>query len=110
MAGFLISKDVPLLLLGMLLPMVTGLLTGLTAAFVGIAFPMVLSFFNAQTLPSVFPILYLSGFSGVLLSPMHLCFIFSCRFFEASFKKVYRLLIPATLMLFAWGIIWLMIS
>jgi hypothetical protein len=110
MASFLISKDVPLLLLGMLLPMVTGLLTGLTAAFVGIAFPMVLSFFNAQTLPSVFPILYLSGFSGVLLSPMHLCFIFSCRFFEASFKKVYRLLIPTTLTLFAWGIIWSMIS
>lgn len=110
MAAFLVSKDFPLLFLGMLIPMVTGLLNGLTAAFVGIALPMVLPFFGAETLPKVFPLLYLSGFSGVLLSPMHLCFVLSCRFFGASFKKVYRLLIPAILAPFIWGIIWFALS
>jgi hypothetical protein len=36
---------------------------------------------------------YVGGFSGVLLSPVHLCLLFTTEYFRADFKKVYRLLL-----------------
>ncbi|MEE9192464.1 MAG: DUF401 family protein, partial [Candidatus Aerophobetes bacterium] len=41
---------------------------------------------------------YVGGFSGMLLSPVHLCLLFSTKYFGADLKKVYRLLyLPVSL-------------
>lgn len=83
----------PLLFL-FLIPFIIGLLTGLTAAFVGITFPLLLPLI-CQSEPNLIYVMlaHAGGFAGVLLSPIHLCLIVTIQYFKADFKKIYRILL-----------------
>lgn len=83
----------PLLFL-FLLPFLIGLLTGLTAAFVGIAFPLLLPIvFQSEPNLAYVMLAYAGGFAGILLSPVHLCLIVTKQYFKADFKKIYKMLL-----------------
>ena len=84
----------PLLFL-FIIPLIIGLLTGLTAPFVGIAFPLLLPLIY-QSEPNLTYVMlaYAGGFTGVLLSPIHLCLIVTVQHFKADFRKIYRILLP----------------
>jgi integral membrane protein (TIGR00529 family) len=81
------------------LPFLMGFATGIATAFVGISFPLLL--------PSVMPgselnsyallLAYTSGEVGLLLSPVHLCFVLSAEYFKANLVKVYRYTVPPLL-------------
>ncbi|MCK4419110.1 DUF401 family protein [Candidatus Aerophobetes bacterium] len=77
-----------------LIPFIIGLLTGLTAAFVGITFPLLLPLI-CQSEPNLIYVMlaHAGGFAGVLLSPIHLCLIVTIQYFKANFKKIYRILL-----------------
>ena len=77
-----------------LIPFIIGILTGLTAAFVGITFPLLLPLI-CQSEPNLTYVMlaYVGGFTGVLLSPIHLCLIVTIQYFKANFKKIYRILL-----------------
>ncbi len=78
-----------------LTPFVVGILTGISFAYVGIAFPLILTMITGNWVN--FMIAYLAGFTGVLLSPVHLCLVLSADYYGAPLKKVYnRLLWPVT--------------
>ena len=79
-----------------LVPFFIGLITGVTQAFVGVAFPVILPFMLTPELNMTYVMLgYAGGFIGVLLSPVHLCLILSNEYFKADLIKTYRqLLIP----------------
>lgn len=83
----------PLFLL-FLIPFFIGLLTGISGAFVGITFPLLLPFI-CQSEPNLIYVMlaYAGGFAGVLLSPMHLCLLVTIQHFKADLKKTYRLLL-----------------
>lgn len=72
-------------------PFLIGFLTGLTVASVGITFPVLKPFyFNLNYIN--YPLIMLSvisGFWGVMLSPVHLCFSLTREYFKASYKNVY---------------------
>ena len=81
------------------LPFLTGVATGISMGFVGISLPLLVPFialgsqFNSYALI----LAYMSGYVGVLLSPLHLCLILSTDYFKASLAKVYRLILPPLL-------------
>lgn len=77
-----------------LIPFIIGLLTGLTAAFVGITFPLLLPLI-CQNEPNLIYVMlaYTGGFAGILLSPIHLCLIVTIQYFKADFKKIYKILL-----------------
>lgn len=82
----------PLLIL-FFLPFFIGLLTGVTSAFVGVTFPLLLPFIGMKNPNLTYVMLcYAGGFSGVLLSPLHLCLIVTKDYFKADLVKVYRLI------------------
>jgi len=88
-------------------PMMIGLLTGLTIAFVGTSFPIIISAFipsGYSILPFVF-LAYTAGLTGVMLSPTHLCLILTNQYFGSSLKKVYQYLLPTVLSVFASALI-----
>jgi integral membrane protein (TIGR00529 family) len=92
---------VPPLVLLVALPFSIGLMTGLTIAFVGVAFPILLPIFTGGDNLFVYLMLaYASGYCGVLLSPLHLCLILTKDYFKAELRKVYRLLLAPV------GIVW----
>ncbi len=74
------------------LPFSIGFLTGVNTAFVGIAFPLFLPMVGKNL--DYISLLYISGFSGVLLSPLHLCLVLTCEYFGAKLIRVYKYLIP----------------
>ncbi len=77
-----------------LIPFIIGLLTGITTAFVGIAFPLLLPIIY-QSEPNLTYVMlaYVGGFTGVLLSPIHLCLIVTIQYFRANLRKIYRILL-----------------
>ncbi|SFH02322.1 hypothetical protein SAMN05660649_03534 [Desulfotomaculum arcticum] len=95
---------IPLVLIVVILPMITGILTGLVQVCIGISFPLLISIIE----PSVgFVMLaYVSGVIGVMMSPIHLCFILTVEYFGSNFIKSYKpLLLPSGLIIiFTFGI------
>lgn len=96
------------------LPLLVGLISGITVAFVGATFPIILGVLHnlgAATGVDIPLLPYLTlglfaGFVGVMVSPLHVCFILSCQFFGVDLASAWRrLLIPCGLLL-AFGIAW----
>ncbi len=86
-----------------LLPFSIGFLTGVNSAFVGIAFPLFIPMVGKNI--DGISLLYISGFAGVLLSPLHLCLVLSAEFFGAKLIKVYKYIFPAVAALLILAII-----
>lgn len=80
-------------------PFLRGWLTGVNQALVGISFPMLLPIFGAERPDMALVVFaYVSGFVGILLSPVHLCLATTIEYFKTSLREVYRImLLPASL-------------
>lgn len=74
------------------LPFLVGMLTGLTVGFVGATFPLITVMAGGHPDPAVITFAFASGFSGVMLSPTHLCYLLTVRYFRADLAGTYRLL------------------
>ncbi|MEK7399491.1 MAG: DUF401 family protein [Candidatus Poribacteria bacterium] len=98
-----LEYHLPPFALVILLPLITGFITGITIGYVGLTFTLLKPFFGTMDLHFVM-LAYVSGFIGVLASPTHLCFTVTQKYFKASFGKVYKLLIPALVLLLAFAI------
>jgi integral membrane protein (TIGR00529 family) len=102
----MLDRHIALMPISMILPFVVGVVSGITIAFVGATFPILISLIQAmgQThlmLPYMMLALA-SGFMGVLLSPLHLCLLLSNEYFETSLVPVYRhMRIPLAVLLVA---------
>ena len=92
--SILAALHIPNALVLFFIPMIVGLLTGITQAFVGVAFPVVMPLITGAHSPlSAAALAYSGGFLGVLLSPVHLCLILTNQYFKARLGGVYRLMI-----------------
>lgn len=79
-----------------------GFLTGVNTAFIVISYPILLPLI--QNLPadhfvvmSVY--VYVIGFAGILLSPLHFCLVLTNEYFKSSLYHVYRYLAPPGIVL-----------
>lgn len=90
----LTSMHVPIVSVVIILPFIAGMLTGVAFGFVGVSFPLVLSLVaGIPDHPAIRPyvvLAYASGHLGMMLSPIHLCYVVSNRYFEASFRATTR--------------------
>ena len=70
-------------------PFVIGVLTGVTSAYVGVGFPVVLPLLGTESLSFKAGILlaFAGGFMGVMASPVHLCLVLTKEYFGASLGK-----------------------
>jgi len=89
----------PTLVLLAFLPFLTGFATGISMGFAGISLPLLVPFIalGSQFDGYALMLAYISGYVGVLLSPVHLCLILSTEYFKASLAGVYRLILPPLL-------------
>lgn len=101
LSHLLTEYHIPLFLIASTIPFLIGLIIGLTLAFVGTTFPLITALIQATHAP-VLPYIFLAfgcGVVGVLLSPMHLCFILSLEYFHVPFDKTYhKLYLPCVIM------------
>jgi integral membrane protein (TIGR00529 family) len=90
-------------------PFVIGVLTGITMAFVGVTFPVLMPFFLEQQGGVAYPYLvlaYAAGFLGVIFSPVHLCLILTKDYYRADFGIVYKLLSRPAFVVLLVAVVW----
>jgi integral membrane protein (TIGR00529 family) len=95
----LFAYHIPVSLVMMILPFLAGFITGIAVGFVGTSFPLIIPMFPENDLIGYLSSAALSftfGFMGMMLSPVHLCFLVTKDYYGASLIKSYRyLLLPA---------------
>lgn len=100
---FFAESGLPAVLIITVIPFLAGVMTGLTVAFVGITFPILMPLMGGDA-PSLglLSLAFGSGFTGVMISPVHLCLVLTREYFGADMSRVYhRLWIPQALVLAA---------
>ncbi len=100
LSQFFTERGIPLLPVLFVIPFVSGLLTGLTVGFVGSAFPLILSLGGGAHLHEIV-FAFVSGYMGVLLSPVHLCLVLTREYFKADIWGIYKKTIPAAAIVLA---------
>jgi hypothetical protein len=77
-----------------------GFLTGVNLAYIAIAYPIL--FPLIENLPNFVYLslyIYVIGFAGILLSPLHLCLVLTNEYFNSNLYRVYRYMgLPVALM------------
>lgn len=100
----LIESGIPLSAIAALVPFVAGFVTGIAIGFAGIAFPLLVGLADSPgagvSSASLLFLGFASGYAGMMLSPVHLCFILSRGYFSAPLKGLYRYILPCTGMTF----------
>ena len=98
----LTSLGIPTYLVVFAVPFIAGLMTGLAVAAFAIGFPIVLPLCEPDIIASGCGLLaYAGGFTGLLLSPVHLCLTLTRTYFQAEWGHVYRFLLPGALLIAA---------
>jgi integral membrane protein (TIGR00529 family) len=100
----LIQTGIPLILVIMLIPFISGMVTGVAFGFVGASFPIVFALVGLNPSPAVAAattaFAYTCGYIGMMLSPMHACFVVTAEYFKTSVFSAYRYIIgPAFVIL-----------
>jgi uncharacterized protein len=114
--GAVLSGKHALALTAFALPMIMGLISGISMAFVGSTFPLILALMaqspDAGGDPTYIVLALFSGFTGVLASPLHTCLLMTCEFFHVPLSRIWRLLLPPCLLflLLSSGYLLLLIS
>lgn len=100
----IMELNLPVVLVIGLTPFLIGLMTGISFAYVGMAFPLLLPFFTGF---DKIALAYLSGYMGMLFSPIHLCLVFSAEYYNADLGKVYKAMLIPGLVLFLLGVVYI---
>lgn len=95
---------IPLMAVYMLIPFISGITTGVAFGFVGASFPIVFNLLGAHPAPATVlataALAYGCGFIGMMLSPIHVCFIVTAEHFHTSlYRSLPRLLSPTAVLL-----------
>ncbi|QGP91452.1 hypothetical protein MGLY_07850 [Neomoorella glycerini] len=93
LTSLLAMLPVPGFMIFGLISFLVGMLTGLTVAYVGIAFPIVMAAAGGQMNLPLTVFIFIAGFTGNMLTPMHLCLALTVDFFKADLRKVLRMMV-----------------
>ncbi len=96
----LMAYHIPVMLIILIMPFLSGLITGIAIGFVGAAFPIIIPMFHSPDLIdflSTAGLAYVFGYIGMILSPVHLCFLVSKDYYRAGFLESYPYVLKAGL-------------
>ena len=100
LSRYFTEQGIPLLPILIILPFISGILTGITVGFVGSTFPLLINLTNGAHLNEI-TLAFASGFVGVLLSPVHLCLVLTREYFKADMWGIYKKTIPGCVLIMA---------
>ena len=83
------------------LPFLVGMVAGINVAFVGATFPLLIGLLHSLGMEDqLVPYLILgsfSGFTGVMISPIHICFVLTCNYFETDLGRAWRRMVAPSI-------------
>lgn len=94
-ASELAAAGIPPLAVAALLPLISGLVTGVGFGYVGLSLPIVLGLyragsFGALALDPLVALVAAFGFAGMMISPLHVCMVVSAEHFKATLPQTIR--------------------
>ncbi|GFK93253.1 hypothetical protein NNJEOMEG_01084 [Fundidesulfovibrio magnetotacticus] len=105
-----LGGDAALLAAAVFVPLLVGMVAGITMAFVGASYPLILGLLDQLGLRDqalAWAVLALvSGFTGVMASPLHICFVMTCQYFGVDPARSWRKVMAPCLGLFVFGCAW----
>lgn len=108
--GSATSGETALLVTAIALPMVVALICGISMAFVGTTFPLLMGLIDQMGLeaqrPAWVALGLLSGFTGVLASPLHACLLMTCDYFGVGLDRGVKAVLKPSLLLFCAFLLW----
>ncbi|WP_143274361.1 DUF401 family protein, partial [Archaeoglobus fulgidus] len=92
-----ISLEFPAPAAAFLLTLLVGFATGIEMSYSSIALPLLTSFTGSGIVVAKNLMLVIAaGYLGVMLSPMHLCYVLTAEYFGTEISKTYRQLLAIT--------------
>jgi hypothetical protein len=85
---------IPKEILFIILPFTAGALSGITVSFVSLSFPILINMGMDQNI-WLLVAAYMAGFSGVMVTPVHLCSAMSTDYFKVKIGKMLHRVIAA---------------
>lgn len=98
---FLKSFGIPELLVVCSVTFLVGFSVGISQGYVAATFPLLIGIIGSGNAvhPGMLILAYVSGFAGVMLTPLHLCLLLTVEHFKADVLRFYRkLLLPQSVM------------
>ncbi|MFH1112470.1 MAG: DUF401 family protein [Pseudomonadota bacterium] len=101
----LAAYNVPPLLIMIFLPFLAGMITGIAVGFVGASFPLVVTLVPEGASPYPYALLaYGFGYAGMMLSPIHICFVVTKEYFSANLGASFIHLWKPSLVVLLWTV------
>jgi integral membrane protein (TIGR00529 family) len=95
------------------LPFLVGFVSGITIAYVGATFPLLLGLIEQlgldRHLMAYMVLGMFSGFAGVMASPIHICFVLTCQYFGVPLAGAWRRIAAPALVLLVSGFAYFLI-
>ena len=92
---------IPSLFVIIIIPLILGILTGYNLGAIALSYLLVEPFFPATGINIIgqTSIIFMSSLAGYLISPIHLCNVVSSDYLKTDTVRMYKMYIPATIML-----------
>jgi hypothetical protein len=105
----MVRYHIPILVVIVAMPFISGFITGIAIGFVGASFPLVVPLFSGLP-PLDFlahaSLAYAAGYMGMMLSPVHICLLVTRDYFKASLAASYRHLYkPVIAVMMIWAVL-----
>lgn len=104
----LAGGEAALIAAAVFVPFLVGFIAGITLAFVGAAMPLVVGLVQAAGLQDQLPawavLCMFSGFSGIMASPLHICFLLTCEYFKVDMYSAWKKVVIPSLVLMLLGV------
>lgn len=90
-SSFLVETGIPLFVLVVLFPLITGLIMGNNSAAIGLSAPLFLPIIpaGASGIP-YYNLIYIVSATSYMASPFHLCLVLTTEYYKASFPNVLK--------------------
>lgn len=97
--GFMLYRHVKIGIVLNATALLLGFLTGSPIGGVAISSSILPGILTLS--PKTAAVLYMSAYLGYLITPTHLCLIFTADYFKSSLGKVYKYLVPSVIVSFS---------
>ncbi|WP_290596116.1 MULTISPECIES: TIGR00529 family membrane protein [unclassified Archaeoglobus] len=100
-----ISLEFPMPIAAFILTLIVGFATGIEMSYSSIALPLLTGFTGVEAVnPKNLMLVIAAGYLGVMLSPMHLCYVLTAEYFGTDVSRTYRqlALIAAVVAVLVW--------
>ena len=101
--NFISNGNIDIVIPLTIVPALLGFLTGSPQGGVAIGVSILAGILTFS--PKVSALVYISAYLGYVISPIHLCFNFTARYFKCSLGRIYKYVIPSFIVTFIMALI-----